>query len=64
MQSVINKDQMTTDVFGIGTMEDRRRWGYENMTEEQIRNLGDSMQLGDIFCNYSRFVRLTLLLEE
>ncbi|CAF1265258.1 unnamed protein product [Rotaria sordida] len=41
MQSVINKDQMTTDVFGIGTMEDRRRYGYENMTEEQIRNLGD-----------------------
>ena len=29
------------DVFGLGTDEDRRRWGYENMTEEEIRDLGD-----------------------
>lgn len=29
------------DVFGLGTEEDRRRWGYENLTEEQIRDLGD-----------------------
>ncbi|CAF1424144.1 unnamed protein product [Rotaria sp. Silwood1] len=39
--SVINKDQVTTDIFKIYTMEDRRQWGYEKMTEEQIRNLGD-----------------------
>ncbi|CAF3091200.1 unnamed protein product [Rotaria sp. Silwood2] len=41
VQSVISKDQVTTDVFGIGTMEDRQRWGYEKLTEEQISNLGD-----------------------
>lgn len=37
----INKDQSVSDVFGIGSVEDRRRWGYDTLTEEQIRNLGD-----------------------
>jgi MFS family permease len=31
----------TVDIFGLGSSEDRRRWGYENMSEEQIRDLGD-----------------------
>lgn len=29
------------DIFGLGTEEDRRRWGYEHMSEEEIRDLGD-----------------------
>jgi hypothetical protein len=29
------------DVFGLSSTEDRRRWGYENMSEQQIRDLGD-----------------------
>ena len=29
------------DTSGIGTEEERRRWGYEHMTEEEIRDLGD-----------------------
>ncbi|CAF1237997.1 unnamed protein product [Adineta steineri] len=29
------------DVFGLGSVEDRKRWGYENMSEEQLRDLGD-----------------------
>jgi hypothetical protein len=30
-----------TDVFGLGTDDDRRRWGYENMSEKEISDLGD-----------------------
>jgi len=30
-----------TDVFGLGTDDDRRRWGYENMSEKEICDLGD-----------------------
>ena len=30
-----------TDVIDLGTAEDRLKWGYENMSDEQIRNLGD-----------------------
>lgn len=33
--------KLVVDVSGIGTEEERRKWGYENMTEEQIRDLGD-----------------------
>lgn len=29
------------DVYGVGSEEDRRKWGYENMSEEEIRDLGD-----------------------
>ncbi|CAF1199107.1 unnamed protein product [Adineta steineri] len=29
------------DVCGIGSEEDRRKWGYEHMSEEEIRDLGD-----------------------
>ncbi|CAF1203484.1 unnamed protein product [Adineta steineri] len=29
------------DVFGLGSVEDRKRWGYENISEEQLRDLGD-----------------------
>jgi hypothetical protein len=29
------------DVFGLGSEEDRRKWGYENMSEKEIRDLGD-----------------------
>ncbi len=32
----------TVDVFGLGSAEDRRRWGYENMSEQQIHDLGDN----------------------
>ncbi|CAF0820490.1 unnamed protein product [Adineta ricciae] len=31
----------TMDVFGLGSVEDRQRWGYENMSEKEIRDLGD-----------------------
>ncbi|CAF1414163.1 unnamed protein product [Rotaria sp. Silwood1] len=31
----------TVDMFGLGSAEDRRRWGYENMSEQEIRDLGD-----------------------
>ena len=30
-----------TGVIDLGTAEDQQRWGYENMSDEQIRNLGD-----------------------
>ncbi|CAF4198632.1 unnamed protein product, partial [Adineta steineri] len=29
------------DVFGLGSVEDRKRWGYKNISEEQLRDLGD-----------------------
>ena len=29
------------DVLGLGSEEDRQRWGYKNLSEEQIRDLGD-----------------------
>ncbi len=29
------------DVFGLSSEEDRRKWGYENMSEKDIRDLGD-----------------------
>ncbi len=29
------------DVYGFGSEEDRQKWGYENMSEKEIRNLGD-----------------------
>ncbi|CAF1075727.1 unnamed protein product [Adineta ricciae] len=29
------------DIFGLGTAEDRKKWGYENMSEQEIRDLGD-----------------------
>jgi hypothetical protein len=25
----------------LGSEEDRRKWGYENMSEKEIRDLGD-----------------------
>ena len=31
----------TADLFGLGSAEDRQRWGYESLSEHQIRNLGD-----------------------
>ena len=37
----VNTNPMKSDLFGMDSAEDRRRWGYENMSEEQIRNLGD-----------------------
>ena len=32
---------VVVDTLGLGSEEDRRRWGYENMSEEEIRDLGD-----------------------
>jgi MFS family permease len=29
------------DVYGLGSEDDRRKWGYENMSEKKIRDLGD-----------------------
>ena len=29
------------DVFGLGSEEDRKKWGYENMSETEIQDLGD-----------------------
>jgi MFS family permease len=29
------------DVFGMGSEEDRRKWGYEHLSEKEIRDLGD-----------------------
>jgi MFS family permease len=31
----------STNMFGMGSEEDRRRWGYEHMSEAEIRDLGD-----------------------
>ncbi len=36
-----NSNKEIVDVCGIGSEEDRRKWGYENMSEEEIRDLGD-----------------------
>jgi MFS family permease len=36
-----NTNKQIVDVFGLGSEEDRRKWGYENMSEKQIRDLGD-----------------------
>ncbi|CAF1222922.1 unnamed protein product [Rotaria sordida] len=38
---VITHTNTTVDMFGLGSAEDRRRWGYENMSEQEIRDLGD-----------------------
>ena len=39
----IGKDTngVVVDVFGLGSEEEKRRWGYENMSEKEIYNLGD-----------------------
>ena len=34
-------DKAVVDVCGLGAEEDRQRWGYEHMSEEEIRDLGD-----------------------
>ena len=39
--SVTMNASTTEDLTRFGSEEDRRRWGYENMSEEQIRDLGD-----------------------
>ncbi|CAF1166293.1 unnamed protein product [Adineta ricciae] len=36
-----NRKQVTANVCGTGSEEDRRRWGYEHMTEVEILDLGD-----------------------
>jgi MFS family permease len=36
-----NTSTPIVDVFGLGSEEERRKWGYENMSEEEIRDLGD-----------------------
>ncbi|UJR34789.1 hypothetical protein I4U23_027570 [Adineta vaga] len=36
-----NTKTEVVDIFGLGTDEDRKKWGYENMTEQEIRDLGD-----------------------
>lgn len=36
-----NTNKQVIDVFGLGSEEDRQKWGYENMTEKEIRDLGD-----------------------
>ncbi|CAF1142617.1 unnamed protein product [Adineta steineri] len=41
--SVVTKEsnKEVFDVYGYGSEEDRRKWGYEHMSEEDIRDLGD-----------------------
>ncbi|CAF3032198.1 unnamed protein product [Rotaria sp. Silwood2] len=39
--TLTNDNTDTVDIFGLGSVEDRQRWGYENMSENKIRNLGD-----------------------
>ncbi|CAF3297553.1 unnamed protein product [Rotaria socialis] len=36
-----NAEADTIDIFNLGSAEGRQRWGYENMSEKKIRNLGD-----------------------
>jgi hypothetical protein len=44
-----NKTDLTTtttkkqivDALGLCSEEDRRKWGYENLSEQEIRDLGD-----------------------
>jgi MFS family permease len=36
-----NTSKQIIDVCGLGSEDDRRKWGYENMSEEEIRDLGD-----------------------
>ena len=39
---IVNTPTNTMEnIFVLGTAEDRRRWGYENRSEQQIRDLGD-----------------------
>jgi MFS family permease len=38
---VNNNSKTIVDLSGLGTEEDRRKWGYEHMSEEEIRDLGD-----------------------
>jgi sugar phosphate permease len=40
--SVMTNENTTADVFGLGSPEDRQRWGYEKMSEEEVRDLGDT----------------------
>ncbi|UJR25117.1 hypothetical protein I4U23_006476 [Adineta vaga] len=37
----MSEKKIVVDVCGLGSEEDRKRWGYEHMTEEEIRDLGD-----------------------
>ncbi|CAF1089412.1 unnamed protein product [Adineta steineri] len=41
--SVVTKEsnKEVVDIYGYGSEEDRRKWGYEHMSEEDIRDLGD-----------------------
>ncbi|CAF3906094.1 unnamed protein product, partial [Adineta steineri] len=42
--SIITREsnKEVVDVYGgYGSEEDRRKWGYEHMSEEEIRDLGD-----------------------
>ncbi|CAF1592307.1 unnamed protein product, partial [Adineta steineri] len=41
--SIITREsnKEVVDVYGCGSEEDRRKWGYEHMSEEEIRDLGD-----------------------
>jgi hypothetical protein len=41
MNGVTANATTTGDEFGLGSAEDRRRWGYENMSDEELRDLGD-----------------------
>ncbi|CAF3681311.1 unnamed protein product [Rotaria sp. Silwood1] len=36
-----NIDVERIGIADISSIEDRRRWGYENMSEQEIRNFGD-----------------------
>jgi sugar phosphate permease len=39
--TIANSSRGAVDLFGLGSAEDRQRWGCGNLSEQQIRNLGD-----------------------
>ena len=46
LDSTVTSDTAThadtvADVFGLSSVEDRKKWGYEKLSEEEVRNLGD-----------------------
>ena len=41
ISTMTHSSRDAVDLFGLGSVEDRQRWGYEHLSEQQIRNLGD-----------------------
>lgn len=41
VDAIVDGKKPVVDACGLGSEEDRRRWGYEHMSDEAIRDLGD-----------------------